>query len=72
MERATYPMNLLANKPCLICGADAQVPALYKDSTPAICSECYNAIVWAKEKVKRQKQIEGLVDSKNGGECDGP
>lgn len=55
MELPIYPSTIPVNKPCLICGATVQVPTLYGDSTNAICSECTQAIAWAKEKMKEQQ-----------------
>lgn len=55
MELSTYPSTMPVNKPCFICSATVQVPALYSNSNPAICSECYQAIAWAKEKMKEQQ-----------------
>lgn len=55
MELPIYPSIMTVNKPCLICGATVQVPALYSNSYPAICSECYQAIAWAKEKMKEKE-----------------
>ena len=58
METIISSTNMMVNKPCLICGATVQVPRLYGDSTNAICSECYRAIAWAKEKMKEENEDE--------------
>lgn len=55
METIIYLTNMMVNKPCLICGATVQVPALYSNNNPTICSECYQAIAWAKEKMKEKE-----------------
>lgn len=56
METTTYPVNITTTKPCWICGDSVQVPTFYTEKYPAICSECFQAIVWAKE--KRLKELQ--------------